>query len=161
MSAVGILIARAFILADDSRAVGAFATPNATASPTSVAIACGVINPGDQDFCRRYVDDVARRAPLTAEQRAAGLEVTIKATSAIESSRRAAPAMTVTELRDTLTAAGFADVMVRMARPADPAPIGSLIYAASSVQACLVGYVSGRSTAQLVGRLPGGACLAP
>jgi hypothetical protein len=69
--------------------------------------------------------------------------------------------MTVGEVRDTLTAAGFTDVTVRIARNTDPAPAGSVLYAVPVIEACLVGSVAQQSTVQLVGRLPGGACLQP
>ncbi len=178
LSAAAILIVRVFILAEDDRASNATSTPSSGPFVRNIIVWCPPVTQG-QDLCSRHIEDTLRRIPLTPEQRAAGLDLTIRASSAIESWRRgrgtclaptvvtaadapcqlAEPVMSVEELRGILASAGFTDAIVRIARSTDAAPVGSLLYAVPVIEACLVGYVTQQSNVELVGRLPGGACL--
>ena len=69
---------------------------------------------------------------------------------------------TLAPIRAALHRAGFRTPLVRLARPEDPAPPGSVVYAVSAGQACVIGYQGRqRATARAVGRLPSGSCLTP
>jgi hypothetical protein len=66
--------------------------------------------------------------------------------------------------RRSLAAAGFDDVTVRMARPDDPAPAGSVIYAVAVGPACVLldqTEPGPPGDEQIVGKRPDGNCLAP
>ncbi|GAA1867550.1 hypothetical protein [Asanoa iriomotensis] len=58
---------------------------------------------------------------------------------------------------------GADEVTVRLARPDDPAPSGTLLYAARFPDGCIMGHVksfpAGDGSYQLVGPLPDGSCL--
>ena len=74
------------------------------------------------------------------------------------------PEPTTDQIRQTLTAAGFTDIVVRPAGPTDPAPRHAIVYAVSAGAGCVVGHLdaSGRGGVQqrVLGALPGGRCLA-
>lgn len=63
-------------------------------------------------------------------------------------------------LARALRDAGFPNATVRMARPGDPAPVGSVLYAVPVGSACILGYdQGGGGSVNVVGRLLGGRCL--
>ncbi|WP_089006366.1 hypothetical protein [Micromonospora viridifaciens] len=70
------------------------------------------------------------------------------------------PKQTVDQTRETLTAAGFSDVVVRPAGPADPAPRHAIVYAVSAGAGCVVGHLGASEQQQVLGVLPHGRCLA-
>ncbi|WP_141910770.1 hypothetical protein [Micromonospora sp. A202] len=158
---------------------------------TPSAVLCGGAGPagGDDDlaYCRRMMDDNLRRSNLTSGQRteaetaadavdAAIGRVTLECAAPVsqeclaeEARRRMFPAtgspeQTVDRIRRALTAAGFTDIVVRPAGPADPAPRHAIVYAVRAGAGCVVGHLDGggRSAGrpQAVGALPHGRCLA-
>ncbi|WP_130337903.1 hypothetical protein [Micromonospora kangleipakensis] len=64
------------------------------------------------------------------------------------------PEQIADQIRQTLTAAGFTDIVVRPAGPTDPAPRHAIVYAVSAGAGCVVGWGSGQQ--QVLGALPGG-----
>jgi hypothetical protein len=65
---------------------------------------------------------------------------------------------------NALRAAGFTNVAVRPAGPSDPAPAGTIRYAAGVGPACILGwlYPNGSWGGSIVeGQRPDGSCLAP
>ncbi|MEN3361368.1 MAG: hypothetical protein V7637_5350 [Mycobacteriales bacterium] len=78
-------------------------------------------------------------------------------TPAVMSAPRALP-----PIRAALRRAGLDGAVVRLSRAEDPAPPGSIVYAVSVGQMCVVGYQAQRQAgARVLGRLPSGGCLAP
>jgi hypothetical protein len=69
--------------------------------------------------------------------------------------------------RASLARVGFPDAVVRIARPDDPAPAGSLLYAVRVESACVVGHIEGiprgypspDGRQDVLGLLPGGRCV--
>ncbi len=142
------------------------ASAGASASPPVGSSCAG----GDAAGCARLARDAAARIPLTASQRDAALALVPEIRSAIRVSSCAAgegscPSdLDIDEARQRLMAAGFTDVTVHVARPDDPAPPGSVIYAVGVGPACvLLDQSSGRGPGgvQVVGKRPDGNCLAP
>ncbi|MCM0673850.1 hypothetical protein NCC78_03895 [Micromonospora phytophila] len=74
------------------------------------------------------------------------------------------PEQMADQIRQVLTTAGFTDIVVRPAGPADPAPRHGIVYAVPAGAVCVVGYLDaggrGGGQQQVVGTLPGGQCLA-
>jgi hypothetical protein len=67
-------------------------------------------------------------------------------------------------VRVSLAEAGFPGAVARIARPEDPAPVGSLLFGVRIAEACFTGYLEslrGGGSYDLQGRLPGNHCLAP
>jgi hypothetical protein len=172
-----------------SRRQGAF-DPPIPADTSDPAILCswaGLAGQDDPTYCQRVVDDEHRRSKLTSRQRAEAETAAETASAAIdrmkagcaqpvsqecmaEQARRRMfpttdnPEQTVDQIRRTLTAAGFTDIVVRPAGPADPAPRHAIVYAVGAGAGCVVGYLDagGRSGGQqqVLGVLPHGQCLA-
>ncbi|MFI6763475.1 hypothetical protein ACIBF5_30560 [Micromonospora sp. NPDC050417] len=156
----------------DASAMAVPAAPSSSA-PAAIAIAC--VRLPDDDYCNRYVADLARRPPLTGAQRAEAEAARTRLLAALPPGA-AAPAScitpngpcavrgippTVDDVRRALAAAGHPDAVVRAAGATDPAPLGSVLLAVPVGPACVLGHVDGiggQSTA--VGRLPDGRCLA-
>jgi hypothetical protein len=63
------------------------------------------------------------------------------------------------EVRQALTGAGYRDALVRVARPDDPAPRGSVLVAVPAGAACVVIHHNGYPHRTVAGRLPDGSCL--
>jgi hypothetical protein len=147
---------------------------SAETGPSAAPAASGVCTPGAGQDCERRAKDFAARARLTESDRAAARARLPEAREAIDSVKctedgcqraeiqpRGGPAPDPVQLelaRRALVAAGFEDVTVRQARPDDPAPAGTTIYAAAVGPACIV-LVEGGSE-QILGKLPDGHCLA-
>jgi hypothetical protein len=134
----------------------------------------------DDRYCGRLAVELARRAPLTAEQyQAAQSQLTniqrvladggadacnrnrnVPCSRILEQARRPA---TAEEVRQRLTRAGYQGVVARVARADDPAPVGSVLHAVAVGPACLIGFQS--TWEQVDGETimaagAGGACLA-
>ena len=154
------------------------------------AIRCRWFGPAgqyDPTYCQRVVDDELRRSELTSKQRAeAGIAAEAVGAAidrrrfdcaqpvtqeclAEQARRRMFPATDSPEqiadqIRQALTAAGFTDIVVRPAVPADPAPRQAIVYAVSAGEGCVVGYVDaggrGGGQQQVLGALQHGQCLA-
>ena len=133
----------------------------AAAAGSRGAVAC-VVDRGDPGYCLRFARDVARRAPLTADERRLG-EPEARQLDAVV--RRAYPSpgeAPADALRAALAGAGYTGSVVRVARPDDPAPAGSVLFAVPIGAGCVVGHTDagrGTATSALVGQLPGGTCL--
>ena len=161
----------------------------APAGPSGRAIRCSWAGPAgqyDPTYCQRIVDDELRRSELTPGQRAeaggaadaVGAAIDrmtfdcpqpITAQCAAEQARRrmqpatGSPEQIADRIRQALTAAGFADIVVRPAGPADPAPRDAIVYAVPTGAGCVLGHLdaSGRGgQQQVLGALAGGRCLA-
>jgi hypothetical protein len=145
------------------------------------AFACGMeASEPDWDYCRRAAVDFARRSPLGDEQRrqAEGMAAAVsRAVSSGDrcmgtlepsclnppSSHRPGP-KDVDSARLRLARTGASDTSARLAGPDDPAPVGSLLYAARVGDACIIGHVNtipgGGGAHHVGGLLPDGRCLA-
>jgi hypothetical protein len=106
------------------------------------------------------------RRDLTTAQRsradAAGRRVDQAVSQAIFSPA-APPPDQVAALRQALDRAGYRDIVVRVARPGDPALPGSLLYAVGDGPYCVIGVrvvATGSVSERVDGRLPDGRCLA-
>jgi hypothetical protein len=135
---------------DPTRQVLLFQQPSAPAD-AMVAIACN----GQSSACVRLAADMARRRPVDGDARTAAAPV-------IQQFSLLPPGyLDADQYRAVLLAAGFQDVVVRLARPGDPAPEGVLEYAVGAGQACVVGWRVAKSPGLLyvAGRLPSGTCL--
>ncbi|RKR87586.1 hypothetical protein BDK92_1866 [Micromonospora pisi] len=153
----------------------AMAVPAATSSasaPSAVAFVCVRT---DDDYCARYVAELARRRPLTGAQRAEAEAARERVLAALPPGaaepvscvtpngpcavRRSPP--TLDEVRHALATAGHPDAVVRLAGATDPAPVGSVLLAAPVGPACVLAHVDGTGGQSVVsGRLPDGRCLA-
>jgi len=147
---------------------------SAEAAPSAAPAASAACTPDAAQDCERRAKDFAARARLSESDRAAARSRLPDARAAIESVKctedgcqrgeiqpQGGPAPDPVQLelaRRALVAAGFEDVTVRQARPDDPAPAGTTVYAAAVGPACIV-LVEGGSE-QILGRLPDGHCLA-
>jgi hypothetical protein len=139
----------------------------------------GQPDPADLARCRREGDDFARRAPLSVEQRQraeAMAQAVERAASSggwcigritracltRSSSHRPGPE-DVDAARRWLARTGASDTTARLARPGDPAPVGSLLWAARVGDACIIGYIDtipgGGGFFRFAGLLPDGSCL--
>ncbi|MEU8181483.1 hypothetical protein AB0B85_23315 [Micromonospora sp. NPDC049044] len=158
---------------------------------TSSAVLCAGAGPAGGDdslaYCQRVTDDKLRRGNLTSGQRAEAETAAAAVAAAVgrvtlecaepvsqeclaqEARRRMFPAtgspeQTADRIQRALTAAGFTDIVVRPAGPADPAPRHAIVYAVRAGAGCVVGHLDGggRSAGQpqAVGALPHGGCLA-
>ncbi|WP_074318196.1 hypothetical protein [Micromonospora cremea] len=126
------------------------------------------------------MDDELRRSKLTSSQRAEAETAAEAVGAAIdrvtfdcarpvtqecsaEQARRRMfpptdnPEQTADQIRQTLAAAGFTDIVVRPAGPTDPAPRHAIVYAVSAGAGCVVGW-GGQQ--KVLGALPHGQCLA-
>lgn len=167
----------------------AWLTTTTTASPDAAGpprnFACAITGPSNEDpakaaarqeheleICRRQADDDTRRAPRSyadPESDSTDLRVLAAMSAAVCETRcgdetRPATRSDVELARTVLTAQGFADAEVRMYRPGDPAPDGSVVYAVRLPgDVCLVGFNEMGAVPRVhapVGMLPGGRCLA-
>ncbi|MBU2664828.1 hypothetical protein KOI35_15100 [Actinoplanes bogorensis] len=126
------------------------------------------------DLCSRTAADSARRTSLTTSpadfdaetHRIAGAVTAALCPPAAVSTcgtAQASPATDIALVRATITGQGFPAATVRFARPRDPAPDGSVVYAVPLTGgACFVAYAVrgiGSSTPPAVGKLPDGRCL--
>ncbi|MCW3818502.1 hypothetical protein ONA91_29090 [Micromonospora sp. DR5-3] len=166
---------------------GSTATPDTSGSATLCVRAGPAGQDDDPTYCQRVVDDELRRSKLTPRQRAEAEAAAEAVGAAIDRmtsdcpqpvteecmAKQARqrlfptadnPEQTVDQTRETLTAAGFTDVVVRPAGQVDPAPRHAIVYAVSTGAGCVVGHLgaSGRGGAQqqVLGVLPHGRCLA-
>jgi len=142
--------------------------------------------PGGDDYCGRIAADRARRAELSAAQRAR-IAATLPAVNAAarnpgcgwpegnppgtetvclqfgmrEREPQAPGPGHVRAIQASLTAAGFADSTVRIAGAEDPAPLGSVMFGVPIGDGCAVGsvMVDLKMLARAVGKLPNGYCL--
>ncbi|GLY70779.1 hypothetical protein [Amycolatopsis taiwanensis] len=158
----------------------------AATMPTTAgrAVARGYACGGDRsdpdlgNMCERQVRDYARRSELTTQQQA---EIT-GATARLQSWFPQLPQQLkcdvgtgrcqvqfdpidetyVAAARSAVARAGYPNAVMRLARPDDPAPTGSLVYGIPVGSGCTVGYLnSGGATYHVVGPLPEGTCLTP
>jgi hypothetical protein len=155
------------------------AAPAPTPSPTVHVCGADGGPTVDNQECQRRAKDFAARKALTEADRDAAAARLPDARAAIDSvacanggcdhseiQPRGGPAPDPVQLelsRRALAAAGFEDVTVRQARPDDPAPAGTVVYAAGIGPACI--FIVRRTpnsagTEQILGRLPDGHCLA-
>ncbi|GAB2845505.1 hypothetical protein GCM10027200_52100 [Lentzea nigeriaca] len=140
----------------------------------------GVATPDADQQCLRQAQDSGGRAPITDAQRAeAGSRtpdldrVIHRVGLCLDASgnpcpgaavRRAATAADAETAQQRLREAGFGEgSVVRVAREGDPAPMGSLFYAAElPAGACLVGHIievpGGAGARVVVGKFPSGRC---
>jgi hypothetical protein len=152
----------------------AAAPRSAEAVPSAAPAASGACATDAAQDCERRAKDFATRARLSESDRAAARARLADARAAIDSAKcteegcqrgevqpRGGPAPNPVQLelaRRALVDAGFDDVTVRQARPDDPAPAGTVIYAAAVGPACIVLVSNGSE--QILGKLPDGHCLA-
>ena len=152
-----------------------------SAAPTPQSGTCiGFATPDSEQLCIRQVEDRARRASITdaqrteADSRIPDLERVIHRVGlCLDSSgnpcaggitRRPAVAADTEVALQRLKAAGFGSgSVVRVAREGDPAPVGSLFYAAElPAGGCVVGHIievpGGAGGGEVVGKLPSGRC---
>jgi hypothetical protein len=132
-----------------------------------------------EELCHRTATDRSRRAaitnpgPIGYDGTAAAMLGTISRAvlcpppalpnSCARQPGRAATDADVVSARDALVTAGLPGSIVRIARAADPAPAGSLVFALLMGDGCVVGYLdpgTGRSWHEVGGLLPNGRCLA-
>ncbi len=147
--------------------------PSPAASEAMIAFACPV-DPQDHDYCRRAADDMIRRTPLTDAQRADADRASEQVLAVLPDGARGSRCSTdrpgalcrlevsppsSSEVRQALTAAGYRDALVRVARPDDPAPRGSVLVAVPAGAACVVIHHNGYPHRTVAGRLPDGSCL--
>ena len=164
----------------------AFSDAPAEAPTTQRAYSCAQLVAAagelDDDYCRRLVDDLARRPELTGPQRAAlsgDLTAVQRAVRQLSSchgpmvappyrSRCAGvpPGGPATEahaeaVHRVLVEAGYPLAVARLARPDDPAPRSSVLYAVPLNEACIVGHIqaAGGDSARPLAPLPDGRCL--
>jgi hypothetical protein len=143
------------------------------------AFTCGMVaSEPDPDYCRRAAIDYGHRAPVSDEQsgraEAMSREVRRAAGSGGWCMGPMEPACLkrpsshppgpedVEVARLWLARTGASDTTARLARPDDPAPVGSLLYAARVGDACIIGHVNaipGGGGHHIGGLLPDGRCL--
>lgn len=152
-----------------------------------VAYACGIVLPKgatemparERAYCQRAAADYGRRLPVSDEQRreAEALSPAVRKAASnggwcmgpLERACLKRPSSHPPRPEDVDTARLWlaktkaSDSTARLARPSDPATVGSLHYAARVGDACIVGHVDsipgGGGAEQVVGLLPGGRCL--
>lgn len=146
--------------------------PGAVASERGVSFGVGC-RAGADDTCARVIADLGRRAPLSSSQRAraeSDSERVLQALPPGEPAPSCSPQDDVCRMlpappspqriREALVAAGFAEVVVRIARADDPAPTGGVLAAVGADEACIiVSNAVGDVRGHIAGRLPGGTCL--
>lgn len=172
-AAVVGLIAVAVLAAGGSAAP----EPGDAAAPTSANTAiCAFTgsDPSAGEHCGRLVADLNRRAPLTERRRAGVREAVTEVERAVQlvgvcavpgsdACGRSAATPYPVELVDAVAREGYR-ATARFARPDDPAPTGSVLYAVEvDRDVCLVGYVRlmprHQAGSSVAGRLPDGRCL--
>jgi hypothetical protein len=161
--------------------------PGSTKSYSCIEIRAVNSPDTDDGYCGRYVRDVSRRTELTQARRDALADDENRVTQAVLrpglcvgpmalppeiadcarlrlATRPAAGPPTpadATAVRAALVQAGFADAVVRIARPDDPASHGSIFFDVPLDGACFMGHLdslAGGGGWGLVGRLPDGRC---
>lgn len=127
--------------------------------------------------CGRFLADLTRRAPVPANRREGAEQLRERIDSVMPPGREGpceyldesgdACSMetfppTAGQVRAALKKAGYATVVVRTARPEDPAPAGSLVVAVPAGAECVLLFADGDgSQSWITGQLPGGTCLTP
>jgi hypothetical protein len=115
-----------------------------------------------REYCGRVAEEQVKRRPLTGQQRSAAEQGAAAVGAAVlragwceplpapacaaqtdRTLSRTPSAQDVEAVRRGLTGAGFTDVVVRLARADDPAPLGSIFYAVTVGPACVLGHVDG------------------
>lgn len=128
------------------------------------------------NYCQRLGEDMARRVPLSANLRAETEASRQRVLAVLPPAEGGQPScgvpghrctpvsatLTAEQVRQALNAAGYQEVVVRLALASDPAPVGSLLLAVPVGAACVVPYVErgGLPTGRVAGRLRDGGCLA-
>lgn len=176
---IGVFVA-VMVAAGVGRWVVAEREPAGARHRPAIGFACSFQGPSpDEGYCERAAADFARRAPLTDEQREPALALAQTVNKAAASAgwcmtptdpkcARRPPSYPpgpedVEAARMWLGRTGASDGTARLARLDDPAPAGSLLYAARVGGACIVGHVQsvplGAGSHMVVGSLPDGSCL--
>jgi hypothetical protein len=132
-----------------------------------------------EELCHRTAADRSRRAAITSPgpigydgtaetmltviSRAVLCPPPAPPNSCARQPGRTATDADVVSARNALLAAALPQSVVRIARPADPAPTGALVFALLMGDGCVVGYLelgTGRRWHEVGGLLPDGRCLA-
>jgi len=160
-AAVGLPLVQGLSATDPPRQASAF------------AIVCAVEPDPDRDYCERIATDTARRTRLTESERASASALSQTLGHVLVRERRSwcdptsqacgfryLPA-DPDDVRRALMRPDLAGVVVRIAGPDDPAPVGRLLFAAAAGPACLLSYFSAiqGEVLRVEGHLPGGGCL--
>jgi hypothetical protein len=142
--------------------------------------------PVDAGYCERLVRDLSRRPHLTERQSAQLAVRAEEVQKAVDQLGRCVEPVAppyrsecvaggveprhdqptdddADLLARALVEAGFDGAVARIAGRADPAPVGTILYAVPVGDGCVLGHLDslrGGGTQQTVGRLPGGRCLA-
>lgn len=171
------------VLAVAGRGLGVWwmARPSGSIQPNQQGGVCiGFAGPNSDQQCLRQAQDIARRTPITdaqrakAESRMPDLDRVIHRVGLCRdasgnpcpgtTARKPATAADTETAQHRLKEAGFGEgSVVRLAREGDPAPAGSLFYAAELPgAACVVGHIievpGGAGGRAVVGKLPNGRC---
>ena len=139
-----------------------FGAGGGAASVGSPGMVGCVVDRRDPGYCARYAKDVASRAALTDEERRLMGSATRRLDKVLRGAHPSPGQAPVDALQAVLDGAGYPGSVVRVARPDDPAPVGSLLFAVPLGSDCVVGHlhmVAGGGAAVLVGQLPDGSCL--
>lgn len=158
----------------------AIVDPVATGSVYS-CLSLGEPSPEERAACQRTAEDQSRRLPLTDQQRSAGFSAQTRVNAAatqarfnrcrsatstasesacLASSHSRPVAEDVTAVAQALTAGGYLPEVVRLARPDDPAPVGSLLYAVRTDGLCVVHFYGPHGGGGFIGgTYPDGRCL--
>jgi hypothetical protein len=159
-------------------------TESGSATPTAEAVAAMPEGQGamciesmSNPHCGRFLADLARRAPVPANRRGDAEQLRERIDSVMPPGREGpceylddsgdACSMetfppTAGQVRAALKKAGYATVVIRTARPDDPAPAGSLLVAVPAGAECVLLFADGDgSQSWTTGQLPGGTCLSP
>lgn len=135
------------------------AAPADQAGSRPVGVVC-IPDTLDRGYCSRYVKDVARRTPITGSPSALS---SAKAIDVAMLGVRPSPGQAyVDAVRGALAA--YPGAVVRAARPDDPAPVGTVIFAVPVGADCVLGFLRAGSNGVgvgpgVVGHLPDGTCL--
>lgn len=155
-----------------SPAVG-LTTPAVVALPEGQNVLC--VEAQSNPHCDRYVADLARRLPVQANRREKaerqreridammppGREGPCEYDESSETCSVEVQPPTAGQVRRVLAKAGYPAAVIRTARPADPAPLGSLLLAVPAGTACVFLFHDGDdSQSWTAGQLPDGTCLA-
>lgn len=143
------------------------ATPAAASRSARPRFVCAATEPtavhADQGFCRRLEADLLLRATITPADRTLLLPRT-RAIDEVLAQLPPAPTSpsSAATMETALVTAGYAEAQTRVARPGDPAPRHSLIFAVPVGDGCYLGHragLGGPGLSLLVGQLPNGTCL--
>lgn len=155
-------------------------TPDTTTNNGSASFSCVQTAPHDDGYCERVTENVLRRRPPSPEQRTAAEQAHNEVRRAISRGTSCLPTAVAScsrstakhpptdadaeSARQSLSREGFPGSAARIARSNDPAPVGSLLYAAQiGAEACIVGHIielpGGAGGGFIGGLLPNGSCL--